>query len=156
MRHGLWIVGLAAVAVAMAQKYAGPVPPKADIPYIKQASDLIATEAAEAKEEKAGTGSRYIVAGAASPVRTPLSLPVFIVKADQLAAGQLQLYKMESKEGHREYVVGGANPPDVLHMDATKVSETGVWRVAVSDPLDAGEYVLFAGGGKQVFCFQVF
>ncbi len=156
MRHWLWMVGLVALFTAAAQKYNGPLPAKPDVLYIKQASDLIATELADVKSEKAGSGTRFTVAGSTSPVRTPVPLPIFLVKVDKLAPDQLQLYRMESKDGHREFVVGGSNPPDILHMDVTRTGADGLWRLSVSDPLDPGEYVLSAEGSKQVFCFQVF
>jgi hypothetical protein len=139
----LWMLGLAAALVAQAQ-----TPAQADLPYIKQASTLIPTEAAQARKE----GAVYVVNGAESPTKTPLPLPIFFVKADKLAPDQLQLYKMESKGGHREFSTGGS---DVLHMEATKL-DGGVWKVAVADTLDAGEYVLTAGEPQKVFCFQVF
>lgn len=156
MLRRFWIVGIAAALGSSAQKYDGPQPAKPDILYIKQASTLIAMETAEARSEKAGTGTRFTVDGAASAVRTPLPLPVFLVKAVKLAPQNLQLYKMEAREGHREYVVGGANPPDVLHMEVTRLSSDGLCRIAVSDPLEAGEYAVSSGGSNQVFCFQVF
>ena len=37
--------------VVAAQKYDGPRPPKADLPYLKHGASLLATEVAEAKEE---------------------------------------------------------------------------------------------------------
>ena len=150
------MLGLVVALSAVAQKYSGPLPAKPDLPYIKQAATLIPMETAEAREEKGASGTRYAIAGASSPVRTPISLPVFLVKAEKLAPGRLQLYRMESKDGHREYVLGGANPPDVIHMEVTTLTADGLCRMAVSDPLDAGEYVLSGEGSTQVFCFQVF
>ncbi len=156
MRHRLCTCGLLAALALAAQKYNGPVPGKPDLPYIKQASDLIATEPATPRSEKAGSGTRFIVEGAASPTRTPLSLPVFLYRAARIPAENLRLYRMESKEGRREYIVGGPDPPDVLHMEVTKLDSAGLCRIAVSDPLEAGEYALAAGDTGQVFCFQVF
>jgi hypothetical protein len=156
MLRRLWMVGIAATLAASGQKYDGPQPAKPDILYIKQAAMLVAMETAEARSEKAGTGTRFTVDGAASAVRTPLSLPVFLVRAQKLAPQNMQLYKMDSRDGHREYVVGGANPPDVLHLEVTKLNSEGLCRIAVSDPLEAGEYAVSSGGSNQVFCFQVF
>ncbi len=156
MLHRLCIVAIVAAVCASAQKYSGPLPAKPDLPYIKQAATLLPMELAEARPEKAGSRTRYVIEGAASPVKTPIPLPIFILKAQKLAAERLQLYRMEAREGHREYVVGGANPPDVLHLEVTRLSADGLCRIAVSDPLDPGEYVLSADGSKQVFCFQVF
>jgi hypothetical protein len=156
MLHRLWMVAIAAALCASAQKYNGPLPAKPDLPYIKQAGSLIPMEIAEARSEKAGSGTRFLIDGAASPVKTPISLPIFILKAQKLTAERLQLYKMEAREGHREYVAGGANPPDVLHLEVTRLNADGLCRIAVSDPLESGEYVLSGDASKQVFCFQVF
>jgi hypothetical protein len=139
----LWMVVLAAALVAGAQ-----IPAQADLPYIKQASALIPTEAAQARKD----GAVFVVDGAESRTKTPLSLPIFFVKADKLAPDQLQLHKMESKGGRREFTTGGS---EVLHMEATKLG-SGVWKVAVADTLEAGDYVLTAGEPQRVFCFQVF
>ena len=48
------IVPLVATALmaASAQTYDGPRPPKPDVPFLKHASSLVATEVGEAKEEK--------------------------------------------------------------------------------------------------------
>lgn len=148
----LWLL---AAALAGAQKYTGPLPAKPDLPYLKQAAQLIPLEAVDAKREKNKDGTLLVIVGEASPVKTPLSLPIFILKADKMAPDGLQLYKLEAKSGHREVLTGSANPPDVLHMEVTKLAADGLCRVEVSDPLEAGEYVL-AGEGTRVFCFQVF
>jgi hypothetical protein len=152
----LCIAGLLAALSAGAQKYAGPLPAKPDLPYIKQAAQLIPMETAEARDQKEKNGTLMVIAGAESPVKTPLSLPIFILKAEKLAPDRLQLFKLDVKDGHREFLSGGANPPDVLHMEVARLSADGLCRIAVSDPLEAGEYVLLAEGVRQVFCFQVF
>jgi hypothetical protein len=139
----LWMFGLAAALVSWAQ-----TPAQADLPYIKQAATLIPTEAAQARKD----GGVYVVDGAESRTKTPLPLPIFYIKADKLAPDQLELHKMESKGGRREFTTGGS---EVLHMEATRLA-SGVWKVAVADALDAGEYVLTAGEPQRVFCFQVF
>ena len=54
MNRRIVLVALAACWAASAQKYDGPRPPKADIPYLKHASELVATEASEAT-----TGNRW-------------------------------------------------------------------------------------------------
>lgn len=143
MLRRLCILGFTAAVLA-----AGQTPAQADLPYLKQAASLIPTEAVEAKKD----GGLYVVNGAESAVKTPSSLPVFFIKADKLAPDQLHLYRMESKSGKREFSTTGQ---EILHLEATKLAG-GVWKVAVSDTLDAGEYVLAAGEPKQVFCFQVF
>jgi hypothetical protein len=143
--------------IARAQRIAGLLmvaalagaqnPGKPDLPYLKQAAELIPLEVASAKKE----GTRLVIEGAGSPVKTPISLPVFFLKAEKIAPEGLQLFRVEVKDGHREAVSGG----DVLHMEITRQGAGGVFRIAVSDPLDAGEYVL-AGEGTRVFGFAVF
>ena len=47
-------IGLAAVVVLgtlLAQKYNGPTPAKADVPYLIHADSLVETETVDAKEE---------------------------------------------------------------------------------------------------------
>ena len=139
----LWTLGLAVALLADAQ-----IPAQTDLPYIKQASTLIPTETAQARKE----GAVYVVDGAESRTKTPLSLPIFFIKADKLVPDQLQLHKMESKGGRREFTTSGS---EVLHMEGTKLA-SGVWKVAVADTLEPGEYVLTAGEPQRVFCFQVF
>ena len=58
MRHLTLLLIIA--CAGWGQKYAGPRPPKADLPYLKHAGNLIPTEATEAKEEK-GQEGRYHV-----------------------------------------------------------------------------------------------
>jgi hypothetical protein len=74
---------LAALFLANAQKYAGPAPAKADLPYIRHAANLIATEPVDAKEQKSGADILWTIDGANSPSKTPLALPIFVIKADK-------------------------------------------------------------------------
>ena len=69
-RRHLFAAGVA-LAVALAQSE--PKPEKPDLPYLKHATNLIATEAVAAKQEKHGNDTRYIIAGANSAARTPLA-----------------------------------------------------------------------------------
>src|SRR6266516_3247431 len=104
MRHALPLL-FAVVVAAAAQTYNGPRPEKPDLPYLKHADQLVPTEATEAKEEKGKKEEiTYVVAGAASTARTPLASPVFLLQSDKLAAGSLQLYRLESRNGRREVV----------------------------------------------------
>ena len=68
---------LAVAGAGFAQKYDGPRPPQPDLPYLKHADSLVATEAAEAKEEKRKDDLLYIVEGASSSAKTPLSCRSF-------------------------------------------------------------------------------
>src|SRR5579863_8405747 len=117
-----YLLPLAALAAAWGQQYDGPRPPKPDIPYLKHASNLIPTESVEAKQEKKKDDTLYTIAGAASTAKTPLAMPVFLLKADKLAPDQLDLYRLESKGDHREILFTAKNPPAAIHMEVKKIS----------------------------------
>ena len=147
---------LALFALALcAQKYSGPLPPKPDLPYLKQADQLIATEALEAKEEKRKGDTLYIIAGAASPARTPLASPLFLFQSDKLVAQDLALFKLDVRNGHREILFGARKAPKPILVAVTLV-EGNVFRMEVSDSLPPGEYALSPQGSNQVFCFAVY
>jgi hypothetical protein len=146
---------LAASLAAFAQKYDGPVPAKADLPYLKHASELVATEATQAKEEKKKDDTTYIVEGAASSAKTPLASPIFIFKADKLSAEKFGLYKLIVKGGHREITMGPKKPGMPIRIEVSRLDK-GLYRIEVGDSLEAGEYSLSPEGSNQVFCFQVF
>jgi len=145
----------AAAFVASAQKYTGPVPPKPDVPYLKHASELVATEATEAKEEKKKDDILYVVAGATSPVRTPLASPIFIIQADKLVPDHLGLYKLEVKNGHREVLASPKKPLKGIRVVVTHLNGN-IYRIEVDESLEPGEYALSPEGPNQVFCFQVY
>jgi hypothetical protein len=145
----------AAVFTASAQKYNGPVPPKPDVPYLKHAADLIPTEATEAKEEKKKDEILYVIAGANSPVKTPLASPIFLLQADKLAADRLGLYKLEIKNGRREVLATPKKPLKGIRVVVTHLTGN-LYRIEVDESLEPGEYALSPEGPNQVFCFQVF
>lgn len=148
---------LLAVAFAVsAQKYDGPRPSKPDLPYLKHADTLVPTEAAVAKEEKKKDETFYTIDGAASTAKTPLAAPIFIFLSDKIAPERLELYRLDSKNGHREIVFsrkrGGAQ---AIRMEVTRL-DAGLYKIEVDESLDKGEYSLTPEGSNQVFCFQVF
>jgi len=145
----------AAAFAASAQKYNGPVPPRPDIPYLKHAENLIATEASEAKEEKTKDEILYIVEGANSPVKTPLAAPIFLLRADKLVPDRLGLYKLEIKSGHREVLTSPKKPLKGIRTVVTHLTGN-LYRIEVDESLEPGEYALSPEGPNQVFCFQVF
>src|SRR6266545_4036702 len=102
MRHCALLLPLMAACLLPAQKYTGPRPAKPDVPYLVHADNLVATEVAEAKEEKRKDDLLYVVAGAASPVKTPLAAPILLMQAEKLQPERLQLFKLDSKGGQRE------------------------------------------------------
>jgi hypothetical protein len=153
-----FVLLLLTVAVAAsAQKYDGPRPPKPDLPYLKHASNLIPTEATEAKEEK---GKRdditYVMAGANSPVKTPLASPIFLMQAEKLVPDRLQLFKLESKNGRREILFAPKKQPKAIRIEVTRLTSDNLYKIEVDESLEAGEYSLTPEGSNQVFCFQVY
>lgn len=141
-----------------AEKYTGPRPPKPDVLYLMHADNLVATEAAEAKQE---TGKKdetiYSMPGANSSARTPLVEPIFLIESDKILPERLELYRWEVKSGHRELLVksgkkGGTRP---LHLSVTKL-EGRLYRVEASEPLADGQYSVSPNDSNRVFCFEVF
>ena len=149
---------LTAAATAFAQKYDGPRPAKPDIPYIKHADSLLATEVTEAAEEHRKDDTFYAVAGASSTVKTPLASPILLFQSDKLAPDKLQLFKLETKNGRREILFSHKKKQTAMpiRIDVTKLSSDGLYRIEVVSSLDKGEYSLTPDGSNQVFCFQVY
>ena len=147
---------IAAVFVASAQKYNGPVPPKPDLPYLKHADTLVPTEVVEAKEEKKKDEITYVIAGANSSVKTPLAAPIFVFQADKLIADRLGLYKLESKNGHREVTASPKRPLKAIRVVVGRLTGN-LYKIEVDESLEPGEYVLSPEGTNLIsFCFQVF
>jgi hypothetical protein len=146
---------LAAFFAASAQKYEGPAPAKPDLPYLKHASELLATEASQAKEEKKKDDITYIIEGAASTAKTPLASPIFIFKSDKISPEKFSLFKLTVKGGHREITMGPKKQPPAIRLEVSRLDK-GLYRIEVNDSLEPGEYSLSPDGSNQVFCFQVF
>ena len=118
----LLAVLLMIASAAWSQKYTGPRPPKADVPYLKHAENLIPTEASEAKEEKGKKDDiTYAVAGAASPVKTPLASPIFLLLSEKLSPESLQLFRLESRNGRRELIVSPKKPGKAIRVTEPKL-----------------------------------
>jgi hypothetical protein len=145
-------------AVAFAQKYDGPRPPKKDVIYLVHADNLIPTEMGEAKEEGKKNDPVYTFAGASSPARTPLAEPIFILDSDSIKPDSVELYKMDVKSGHREVKIsqgmrrGGTK---ALRLSVTKL-DRGLYKLEASETLDPGQYALSPSGANHVFCFEVY
>jgi hypothetical protein len=153
-----FLIGLVFLGAVAAQKYSGPRPAKPDVPYLVHADNLVETEVTEAKEEKRKNDLAYIVAGAASTVKTPLAGPAFIIQAEKIEPEKLHLYKFEVKNGHREVFFaakGGKGSSRERRIEPTRLGE-GLYRISVSESLENGEYGLSPDGSNAVFCFQVF
>jgi len=156
MRMRCVVLLFAMAMVAAAQKYAGPFPPKPDLPYLKHADNLVATEATVAKEEKGKKEDiTYVVEGAASSARTPLASPIFLLQTEKLTAASLALYRLESKNGRREIMFAPKKQPKAIRMEATRISDK-LFRLEVEESLEPGEYSITPEGSNQVFCFQVY
>ena len=147
-----------AAAAAFAQKYDGPRPAKPDIPYIRHADSLLATEVTDAMEEHRKDDILYVVSGAASTVKTPLASPILLFQSDKIAPDKLQLFKLETKNGRREILFSHKKKQTAMpiRIDVTKLSSDGLYRIEVVASLDKGEYSLTPDGSNQVFCFQVY
>lgn len=148
----------AAAASLFAQKYDGPRPAKPDLPYLRHADSLLATEVAEATEEHHKDDVLYVVSGASSTVKTPLASPILLFQSDKLSPDKLQLFKLESKNGRREILFSHKKKQMAmpLRTDVTKISNDNLYQIEVNGSLDKGEYSLSPDGSNQVFCFQVY
>jgi hypothetical protein len=145
-------------SLVFAQKYDGLRPPKPDIPYLKHADALLATEVAQAKEEKRKDDTLYTIDGTNSTAKTPLASPIFLFQSDKIVADKLVLYKLDTKNGHREILFSpkkkqGAQP---IRIEVTRLSSDNLYKLEVEDELENGEYSLSPEGSNQVFCFQVY
>jgi hypothetical protein len=147
-----------ALCPAWAQKYSGPTPPKNDVVYLVHASNLIPTEVQEAQQEGKKDSSTYTVQGAASPARTPLAEPIFLISADKISPESLELYKFDVKNGRRELTLrenrrrGGPRP---YRVSVTRLGN-GLYKLEADEILENGEYGLSPSGSNRVFCFQVY
>jgi hypothetical protein len=155
MMRRILLLSSAAMLAAFGQKYDGPRPPKPDLPYIKHADHLVATEAVTSKAEKKNIETVYTMEGASSSARTPLPLPVFLVLADKLMPERFGLYRLEVKDGHREVSFTANKEPQAIRIEVKRLDGKLYW-IEVGDSLDPGEYALSPEGTNQAFCFQVF
>ena len=157
MNYRVLALLVGAAALATAQKYDGPRPPKPDVPYLKHATNLVATEVSEAKEEKGKKDEvTYAIPGATSSARTPLASPIFLLQSEKLTAQSLALYKLESRNGRREITASSKKPMQPIRVEVTRLDGSGLYRLEVVESLEPGEYSLSPEGSNQVFCFQVY
>jgi hypothetical protein len=156
MRKWLPIVLLCAWPL-LAEKYAGPRPAKADLPYLMHADNLIPTESAEAKQEERKNEVTYAIPGANSAVRTPLASPAFLILTDQIQADRLQLFKLQSKGGQREVLLTRRKKlvAHAIRLNVTRLDEN-LFKIEVDEILENGEYSLSPADSNLVFCFQIY
>lgn len=155
MQCRVMILMLAAAFAAAAQKYDGPKPPKPDLPYLKHADNLVATEAVSAAQSDKKDETIYTIEGANSSARTPLAEPIFLLEADKLVPEHIQLVRLESKNGHRELTVSKKKPIHALRLNVTHITGK-LYRLEADEELEPGEYSLSPSDSNQAFCFQVY
>ena len=155
MSHRFALAVLVFSASLAAQKYDGPRPPKPDLPYLKHATTLVPTEALEAREQKQKNDTLYIIEGAASPARTPLASPIFLLQSEKIVPDKLGLYRLDVKNGRREILFNAKKPPKPIVITVTHL-EGNLYRIEVDGSLDPGEYSLSPEDSNRVFCFAVY
>lgn len=154
------VLALALAASLAAQKYSGPRPEKADLPYLLHAAKLIPCDADEAKEEKRKEGTAYVTPGASAKARTPLAEPIFLFESKSIAPERLALYRMEAKGGSREVFFFEApkkrkDSSKTLRLTVTKIA-TGLYRIEPTEPLPNGEYAISPADSNTVFSFTIY
>jgi hypothetical protein len=144
--------------VVGADKYIGPRPKKKDVLYLVHADNLIETETVTASQSNEKDSQIFSVPGAASPIRTPLAEPIFLLASDQISPDSLGLYRFDVRNGQREIVLAGKkrkSSTKQYHLSVRKL-DTGLWRIEASEPLDLGEYSVSPEGSNTAFCFSVY
>ena len=152
------LVLLTAAWLISADTYNGPVPPKPDVPYILHADRLVETESAQAREDNHKGDTTFVISGAASPARTPLAEPIFILQPKSTSAERYEMYKMEVKNGNREITMSQKrrrNGPRPIHIMVTRLSG-GLYKIEADEPLENGEYSLSPSDSNRAFCFEVY
>lgn len=153
------LASLVLAGMAWAQSsYNGPRPPKTDVVYLLHASTLIPTEVADSRSDSKKNSTTYSVPGAASPARTPLAEPIFLLQSDRISAESLELYKMDVKNGQREVSMSGKRirgGPRPFRVSVTRL-ERGLYRLEAAETLENGQYALSPSGSDKVFCFEVY
>src|SRR6266487_5843349 len=118
---------LCSLALLAQQKYAGPRPEKQDVPYLVHADNLLETESLTAQEQdRKKNETTYVVSGANSSVKTPLASPILILDVAKLQPEKLQLFRLESKNGHREitFPKKGRGGHEALRLTVPHLDET--------------------------------
>jgi hypothetical protein len=161
LREELWggvLFLLAVFAAAALAEESAITPPKADVPYLLHAGNLVEAVHTAATEERKKDTVTYVVPGATSTTRTPLAGPEFVFLSEKLDPNTLRLYGFTVRNGRREISFNEKkrkqNPePHVLSV--IPVSK-GLFKVRVDGSLERGEYCLTPDGSNDVYCFTVF
>ncbi len=114
----------------------------------------MATEAAEAKEEKKGNDTVFTIAGATSSART-LAEPIFILDAQALAPEHMELFKAEPLNAAREVVLTAKRSVAPIHL-IVFLQGGKLYRIEAAEALEEGEYCLSPTESNRVFCFAVY
>ncbi len=160
-RENVWAICVVLLTAAAHPAFAAesqPTPPKADIPYILQAGNLVETVHTVVTEERKNNTVTYVVPGVTSPTRTPLAGPEFVFQSEKLDPNQLRLYDFEVRDGHREISFNEKKRkknPEPRTLSVFPLSK-GLFKVRVDESLERGEYCLTPDGSDDVFCFTVF
>lgn len=157
MKSRLLFCALACLALFAQTKYTGPTPPKKDIPYLLHADSLLQTEVTQATQQDRKDENVYVTQGEKSTAKTPLASPIFIIDAAQIAPDKLQLFRLETKNGHREiaFKKKGRSEAQPIRMNVANVGGT-LFRLEVVNDVPNGEYALTPDGSNDVFCFSVY
>jgi hypothetical protein len=154
----LLLLSSAALLSFGAEKYNGPRPAKADVPYLMHADTLIETEVGEAREQSKKDTTIAVLPGASSPAKTPLAEPIFIIRAEKLVPERLSAFKMEVKNGNREVTVSqkkGRNAQRPIYLNVTRLGDN-LYKVEVDQGLENGQYTLSPEGSNLTFSFEVY
>jgi hypothetical protein len=139
------------------EKYAGPVPPKKDVPYLLHADNLVETELANATQASSKNENTFIVQGETSPARTPLAEPIFLLATERLSAESLSLYKFTVSNGKRQIAIGKKNSKGLKNFHTSvRTLAPGLYRIEAAEYLENGEYSLSPEGENIAFCFTVY
>jgi hypothetical protein len=157
--RSVWLALAAVSALAQSEKYSGPRPPKADVPYLLHASRLVELDRAVAQQSERKDDTVYTVPGAASKAQTPLPEPIFLIAAEKIAPDKLDLYRMTvARSGARELAIPKKpkrDAPRPVRMTAAKL-DGNLYKLEVQEFLENGEYCMSPQGSNDVFCFAVF
>jgi hypothetical protein len=141
-----------------AERYAGPRPPKPDVPYLVHADNLLATEEGMASTETRKDATYALLNGTTSTARTPLAEPIFIIQTEKLQADKFEAYKLDVKNGKREVLINHKKPKNVarpVFLTVTRLDER-LYRIEVDEPLENGEYTLTPQGSDATFSFTIY
>jgi len=160
LSHGhllsVFLLGLTSISVPLpAQKYTGPVPPIADVPFLQHADNLTPTESALAKQIEGRGETVYVIDGPSSKARTPLAEPIFLIRTERIVPEKLELYRLEVKNGRREVVFKKKKSPRPIRISVIRLDDR-LYKVEASEYLENGEYALTPAESNQVFCFQIY